>query len=158
MNRSPLGRKLHRIVDQLGDGLLDQFAIAVMPAVAPASSTASARCRSSASPSCRVGDIGEQRRRIEGREGGAARARFDLGDAQQRLETATMPSKSAVARSIGARSSGLVPRVQRRVLEPRAGTGDRGAQIVSDRVRYLRARPSIRRAMRSSMSLIVSAS
>ena len=51
--------------------------------------------------------------------------------------TATMPSRSAVARSIAARSSASVCGVQRGVLQPGAGAGDRRAQIVRDGVGHL---------------------
>ena len=48
-----------------------------------------------------------------------------------------MPSRSAVARSIAARSSSGVRGVQRGVLQPRPRAGDRRAQVVRDGVGHL---------------------
>ena len=104
-----------------------------------------------------LGQIGEHRCEVERGKGGAPRAGLDLGDPQQGLEhrdDAVQIGRRPLDRGA---QLGHRPGMRRGVLQPGPRAGDRRAQVVRDRVETWRT-PSISRPMRSSMSLMVSAS
>ncbi len=127
------GGEFQGIVEQVGDGLLDKLAVA--------------------QEGERAGDVGVQvdaaffgdgvvefieveqdGGEVEGFEGGAAGAGFDFGDAEQGLEDGD-DAVEVVRRAFdGAAQVLLGAGVEGGVLQPGAGAGDGGAQVVGDGV------------------------
>ena len=78
-------RELDGVVEQVGDGLLDQLAVAADTKLA-AKMDLEMDAFLLGHRAVQLGEVGEQRRRVGGDEGGPPCAGLDLGDAQQGLE------------------------------------------------------------------------
>ena len=129
-------REFHRVVDQIGDGLLDQCRIAERGQLVRQVGGQ----RHAALLRDRFVQFGHPRQRwnqVDPGKGRAAGACLDLGDAQQGLE------HRDDAIQIGGGPLDRRPQfgggfgVQRCVFQAGAGAGDRGAQVVRDGVGHL---------------------
>ena len=150
------GREFQRVVEQVGHGLLHQFAVTEQGQVIGDFGVQD-QPAFLGNGAVEFVDVAQHGGEVDGGEGGAARAGFDFGDTQQGLEHADNAVQVSMARSIADCRSSVVCACSE-ASSSRARARAMGVRRSCAMALETWRTPSIRREMRSSMSLMISAS